>query len=89
MKVLLVSLTLQVNQCHNMMLHTYTPLTIVPTKYQLSIPHIFRYNPGQNFKGQGHYSQVKSRSHHDAAHLHPLTNPLQVSTSYTLWLLRY
>ena len=25
----------------------------------------------QEFKGQGHYDKVKSRSHHDAAHLHP------------------
>ena len=28
----------------------------------------------QDFKGQGHYNKVKSRSHHNAAHLHPLTN---------------
>ena len=28
----------------------------------------------QHFKGQGHYDKVKSRSHHDAAHLQPLTN---------------
>ena len=28
----------------------------------------------QDFKGQGHYSKVKSRSHHNAAHLQPLTN---------------
>ena len=28
----------------------------------------------QDFKGQGHYDKVKSRSDHDAAHLHPLTN---------------
>ena len=28
----------------------------------------------QDFKGQDHYSKVKSRSHHDVAHLHPLTN---------------
>ena len=27
----------------------------------------------QDFKGQGHY-KVKSRSHHDAAHLQPLAN---------------
>ena len=25
----------------------------------------------QYFKHQGHYSNVKSRSHHDVAHLHP------------------
>ena len=28
----------------------------------------------QDLKGQGHYNKVKSRSHHDAAHLQPLTN---------------
>ena len=28
----------------------------------------------QDFKSQGHYDKVKSRSHHDAAHLQPLTN---------------
>ena len=28
----------------------------------------------QDFKGQGYYDKVKSRSHHDAAHLQPLTN---------------
>ena len=28
----------------------------------------------QDFKGQGHYDKVKSRSHHDAAHLQLLTN---------------
>ena len=28
----------------------------------------------QDFKDQGHYEKVKSRSHHDVAHLHPLTN---------------
>ena len=35
----------------------------------------------QDFKGQGHYGKVKSRSHHDAAHLQPLTN---VPTKYQL-----
>ena len=30
----------------------------------------------QDFKGQGHYNKVKGqiKSHHDAAHLQPLTN---------------
>ena len=37
--------------------------------------------PGQDFIGQGHCSKVKSRSHHDVAHLHPLTN---VPTKYQL-----
>ena len=37
----------------------------------------------QDFKGQGHYNKikVKYRSHHDAAHLQPLTN---VPTKYQL-----
>ena len=30
--------------------------------------------PGQVFKGQGHYGKVKSRSHYDSVHLHPLPN---------------
>ena len=39
----------------------------------------------QDFKGQGNDDKVKSRSHHDAAHLHPLTNvptKYQLPTSY-------
>ena len=35
----------------------------------------------QDFKGQGHYDKVKSRSDHDIAHLLPLTN---VPTKYQL-----
>ena len=35
----------------------------------------------QDFKGHGHYDKVKSRSNHDVAHLHPLTN---VPTKYKL-----
>ena len=37
--------------------------------------------PGQDFIAQGHYGKVKSRSHHDVAHLHALTN---VPTKYQL-----
>ena len=40
---------------------------------------------GQDFIGQGHYGKVKSRSDHDVAHLHPLTNVLtkyQLPTPY-------
>ena len=43
--------------------------------------------PRQDFIGQGHYGKVKgkvkvkSRSRHDVAHLHPLTN---VPTKYKL-----
>ena len=39
----------------------------------------------QDFTGQGRYSKVKSRSDHDVAHLHPLTNvpnKYQVPTPY-------
>ena len=35
----------------------------------------------QDFTGQGHYDKVKSRSDHDVAHLHPVTN---VPTKYQL-----
>ena len=35
----------------------------------------------QDFTGQGHCDKVKSRSHHDAAHLQPLIN---VPTKYQL-----
>ena len=37
--------------------------------------------PRQEFIGQGHYSKVKSRSHHDIAYLQP---PTIVSTKYQL-----
>ena len=43
----------------------------------------------QDFTGQGHYSKVKSRSHYDVAHLPTYKCPHQISTSYTLWSLRY
>ena len=41
--------------------------------------------PRQDFIAQGLYGKVKSRSHHDAAQLHPLTNVLtkyQLPTPY-------
>ena len=34
--------------------------------------------PGQDFKGQGHYNKVKPKSHHDTALLQPLTSNLMV-----------
>ena len=40
----------------------------------------------QDFKGQGHYNKVKSKSNHDVAHLHPLTNvpsKYQLPTPYS------
>ena len=61
-----------------MILHTYIPNQCpyqVPTSYTLWFP---RYSPARFYIGQGHYSKakIKSRSHHDVAHLHPLTNVL-------------
>ena len=64
-----------------MTLHTYTPLTNVPTKYQLPTPYGFRNMARKRFLGQGHYSKVKSRSDYDVAHLYPPTN---VPTKYQL-----
>ena len=43
---------------------------------------------GQSLKGQGHYDKVKSRSHHDVAHLQPSTNvpaKYQLPTPYAFW----
>ena len=40
----------------------------------LTVLNLHQKTDQQNFKGQGHYDKVKSRSHHDAAHLQPLTN---------------
>ena len=58
------------------MLHTYTPLTNVPTKYQLPTPYGFRDIAWTRF--------YRSSSHHDG-HLHPLANvptKYQVPTPY-------
>ena len=70
-----------------MMLHIYSPQT-------MSLPGINFLNlmvaemyPGQDIIGQGHYGKVKSRPHHDVAHLQQCS--YQVSTSYTLLFLRY
>ena len=55
----------------------------------MSLPSInFLHLTVSDFIGQGHYGKVKSRSHYDIEHLHPLTN-IQVSTFYTLPFLRY
>ena len=50
-------------------------------KDQLPAPYSSEIWSGQNFIGQGHYGKVKSRSNHDAGHIHPLTN---VPTKYRL-----
>ena len=51
-----------------------------PNFLHLTVSEIY---PEQDFIGQGHYGKVKvkSRSHHDVAHLHPLTN---IPTKYQL-----
>ena len=71
------------NQGHTMTLHTYTPNQCpyqVSTSYTLWFP---RYSPHKILyvKVTMARSKVKSRSHHDVAHLHPLTN---VPTMYQL-----
>ena len=75
------------NQGHTMTLHTYTPNQCpyqVSTSYTLQFP---RYSPDQilEVKVTMATSKVKSRSRHDLAHLHPLTNirtKYQLPTSY-------
>ena len=54
-----------------MMLHTYGPNQC---PYQVSTSYtIYGYRDltGHDFIDQGHYDKVKSRSHHDFAHLQP------------------
>ena len=67
------------NQGHTMMLHTYIPNQCpyqVSTSYTLGFP---RYSPDKIFKLK--VTTVRSRSDHDVAHLHILTN---VPTKYQL-----
>ena len=69
------------NQGHTKTLHTYTlnqcPYQVT-TSYNLRF---LRYSPDKIFKLKvtTARSKVKSKSHHDFAHLHPLTN---VPTKY-------
>ena len=46
----------------------------VPTNVNFIHLTVSEIKPGQDLIGQGHYGKVKSRSNHDIAHLHPLTN---------------
>ena len=71
------------NQGHTMTWHTYTPNQCpyqVSTSYTLQFP---RYRPDKILyvTVTTARSNVKSRSHSDTAHLHPLTN---VPTKYQL-----
>ena len=80
------------NQDHTMTLHTHNPLINVPTNYQLPILYSFRdiarnwfYRSTSLVQGQrlnqGHTMTVHTYT--------PNQCPSQVSTSYTLWFLRY
>ena len=62
--------------------HTYTP-TNVPSKYQLPTPYGSQDIVRKSFKPKVTMarSKVKSRSHHDVAHLH---HPTNVPTKYQL-----
>ena len=59
------------SQGHTMTLHTYNlqPMSLRSINF-LHIT-VFEIEPEKDFIGQGHYGKVKSRSHHDVAHLHP------------------
>ena len=78
------------NQGHTMTMHTYTPNQChyqISTSYTLRF---LRYSLDKIFKVKvpTARSKVKSSSHHDVAHLQPLTN---VPTKYHLptWMPRY
>ena len=64
-----------------MTLHTYNPQSMSPPSINLLHFTVSEILSGQNFEGQGHYGKVKSRSHHDIAHLQPAIN---VPTKYQL-----
>ena len=68
--------TTRSNQDHTMMLHTFNPKAMsLPSIIFLHRTFAETYT-GQDIMGQGHKGKVKvkSRSHHDAAHLQPLNN---------------
>ena len=74
------------------MMHTYTPLTNVPTNCQPSTPDGIQEIAQKILKIMVTMtrSKVESRSYHDTAHLQPPKQcPYQVSTSYTLQFPRY
>ena len=63
------------------MLHTYNPQPMfLPNINSLHLT-VSKIQPGQDFIGQDHYGKVKSRSHHDVAHLQLPTN---VPTKYQI-----
>ena len=64
-----------------MMLHTYNPQPMTLPSINFLYFMVSETVLDQYFKGQGHYSKVKSRSHHDVAHLQFPTN---LPTKYQL-----
>ena len=60
------------NQGHTMTLHTYNPQPMLMSSINFLHLTASEISPGQDFIGQGHYGKVKSRSHHDEVHLHPV-----------------
>ena len=68
-----------------MTLHTYNPQPMSLLSINFLHLTLSETQPRQDFIGQGHYSKLKSRSHH-VAHLHPLTNvpnKYQLPTPYS------
>ena len=81
------------SRLHHDVAHLH-PLTNVPTKDQHPTPYVFldiaqaRFYRSIQVKVTMARSKVKSRSHHDTAHLHPLTNvptKYQLPTPYGFW----
>ena len=64
-----------------MMMHTYNPQPMSLQSINFLHRRFSEIQPGQDFQTQGRCSKVKSRSDHNVAHLHPLTN---VPTMYEL-----
>ena len=83
--------TARSNQCHPMILPTYTPNQ---SAYQVSTSKSLQF-PTHTLdkilknKNTITRSEVKSRLHHNVAVTSPNQCPYQVSTSNTLWFLRY
>ena len=57
-----------------MTLHTFTPKPMSLPSINFLHLIVSEILPREDFTGQAHYGKVKSMSHHDIAHLQPLTN---------------
>ena len=70
-----------------MMLHTFNPAPMSLPSINFLYLTVSEIWPGKDFIVQGHFGKfkVKSRSHHDTAHLYPLSNvptKCQIPTPY-------